>query len=148
MRPIHPDSKLAGASIGTLAAKLLGDLASGVRGCQIRRDLIKGFAELSTHEGDGSDDDDGNQGGDQAVFDSGHTRLAVLEFANELEHLHSPDCPAPMPALLFQELFSSTLRSLCPVTAVENQILERCLVLEAISIIARQPPCGLRDVVL
>ncbi len=39
----------------------------------------EGLAHAGTQRGDGADDDDGDQGGDQGVFDGGHSALVELE---------------------------------------------------------------------
>ncbi len=44
------------------------------------RNAIEGVADAFAQGGDGADDDDGNEGGDQRVFDSGNGALVDLEF--------------------------------------------------------------------
>jgi hypothetical protein len=48
--------------------------------------LREGLAELAAHRGQNGDHGDGDQGGDQAVFDGRGARFVFGETRNELGH--------------------------------------------------------------
>ena len=52
------------------------------RRLQLGGNGIEGGADLAAQRGDGTDDDDGNKGGNQRVFDGGDSALVELQLAH------------------------------------------------------------------
>jgi hypothetical protein len=69
-------------------------LVDRVGGGQLGVDLGEGRVELATDVADHRDDGDGNERGDQSVFDRGGALFVILDQLEKLHHVSSPERPA------------------------------------------------------